>query len=52
VALIAAMREQQFDTVPGPIDFDDKGDLTVQKPVWYVWRNGTYALLAQSGGAL
>jgi branched-chain amino acid transport system substrate-binding protein len=44
-AVIAALRENEFDTVLGPIDFDDKGDLTVQNPVWYVWRNGTYAPL-------
>jgi branched-chain amino acid transport system substrate-binding protein len=41
-AMIAALRQQQFDTVLGPLDFDDKGDLTVQNPVWYVWRGGTY----------
>jgi branched-chain amino acid transport system substrate-binding protein len=52
VALIASEREHQFDTVLGLIDFGEKGDLTVQNPVWYVWRNGTYAPLAQSGGAL
>jgi branched-chain amino acid transport system substrate-binding protein len=40
--MIAALREHQFDTVLGPIDFDEKGDLTVQNPVWYVWRGGTY----------
>ena len=40
--MIAALREHQFDTVLGPIDFDDKGDLAVQNPVWYVWRDGTY----------
>jgi branched-chain amino acid transport system substrate-binding protein len=45
--MIASLREHQFDTVLGPIDFDDKGDLTVQNPVWYVWRNGTYAPLEQ-----
>jgi branched-chain amino acid transport system substrate-binding protein len=33
--------------VLGPIDFDAKGDLTVQNLVWYVWRNGTYAPLEQ-----
>jgi branched-chain amino acid transport system substrate-binding protein len=44
-AIIAALRQHQFDTVLGPIDFDDKGDLTVQNPVWYVWRDGTYAPL-------
>jgi branched-chain amino acid transport system substrate-binding protein len=46
-AMIASLREHQFDTVLGPIDFDDKGDLTVQNPVWYVWRGGTYAPLEQ-----
>jgi branched-chain amino acid transport system substrate-binding protein len=45
-AMITALREHQFDTVMGPIDFDDKGDLTVQNPVWYVWHaDGTYVPL-------
>ena len=44
-AMIASLREHQFDTVLGPIDFDEKGDLTVQNPVWYVWRDGTYVPL-------
>jgi branched-chain amino acid transport system substrate-binding protein len=48
-AMITALREHQFDTVLGPIDFDDKGDLTVQNPVWYVWRDGTYMPLGQDG---
>jgi len=47
-AMIASLREHQFDTVLGPIDFDDKGDLTIQKPVWYVWRNGTPVPLGPS----
>jgi branched-chain amino acid transport system substrate-binding protein len=47
-AMIASLRQHQFDTVLGPIDFDDKGDLTVQNPVWYVWRDGTYAPLEES----
>jgi branched-chain amino acid transport system substrate-binding protein len=46
-AMIAALREHEFDTVLGPIDFDDKGDLTVQKPVWWIWRDGTYVPLEQ-----
>jgi branched-chain amino acid transport system substrate-binding protein len=46
-AMIAALREHQFDTVLGPIDFDEKGDLIVQNPVWYVWRDGTYVPLEQ-----
>jgi branched-chain amino acid transport system substrate-binding protein len=41
-AMIASLRDHQFDTVLGLIDFDEKGDLTVQNPVWYVWRDGTY----------
>ena len=47
-AVIASLREHEFDTVLGTIDFDDKGDLTVQNPVWYVWRDGTYMPLEQS----
>ena len=41
-AMIASLRQHQFDTVLGPIAFDEKGDLTVQNPAWYVWRGGTY----------
>ena len=41
-AVTASLREHRFDTVLGPIEFDDKGDLAVQNPVWYVWRGGTY----------
>ena len=44
-AMIASLRQHQFDTVLGPIAFDDKGDLTVQNPIWYVWRGGTYVPL-------
>ena len=47
-AMIASLREHQFDTVLGPIDFDDKGDLTVQNPVWWIWRGGTYVPLDQT----
>jgi branched-chain amino acid transport system substrate-binding protein len=47
-AMIAALREHQFDTVLGPIDFDEKGDLAVQSPAWYVWRDGTYVPLEPS----
>ena len=41
-AVIATLRGQEFGTVLGPIDFDDKGDLTSQSWVWYVWRGGEY----------
>ena len=47
-AMIASLREHQFDTVVGPIDFDEKGDLAVQNLVWYVWRGGTYMPLEPS----
>jgi branched-chain amino acid transport system substrate-binding protein len=48
-AMIAAMREHQFDTVLGPIDFDDKGDIVGLPPVWLIWRGGTYVPLEQTG---
>jgi branched-chain amino acid transport system substrate-binding protein len=44
-AMIASLREHQFDTVLGPIDFDGKGDVTTQVPVLNVWRGGTYVPL-------
>ena len=47
-AMIASLREHQFDTVLGPIDFDEKGDLAIQNPVWWVWRGGEYMPLEQA----
>jgi branched-chain amino acid transport system substrate-binding protein len=44
-AVIASLRSNQFDTVLGRIDFDDKGDLTVQSWIWYAWRGGEYVPL-------
>jgi branched-chain amino acid transport system substrate-binding protein len=44
-AMIASLRKHQFDTVLGRIDFDDKGDVTVQTSDWYVWRGGNYVPL-------
>jgi branched-chain amino acid transport system substrate-binding protein len=46
--MIAVLRENQFDTVLGSIDFDEKGDLAVQNPVWWIWRGGTYMPLEQT----
>lgn len=43
--VIAALQKYQFDTVLGRIDFDEKGDLTVQNWVWYVWKDGEYVPL-------
>jgi branched-chain amino acid transport system substrate-binding protein len=48
-AVIASLRRHQFDTVLGRIEFDDKGDLTAQSWIWYVWNaDGTYVPLQQS----
>jgi branched-chain amino acid transport system substrate-binding protein len=47
-AMITALRDNQFDTVLGQIDFDDKGDLAVPNLIWYVWRGGTYVPLEPS----
>ena len=41
-AVITSLRDHQFDTVLGRIDFDDKGDLTVQSWIWYVWKGGKF----------
>jgi branched-chain amino acid transport system substrate-binding protein len=41
-AMIASLRKHQFDTVLGSIDFDEKGDVTTQTPIWHVWRGGEY----------
>ena len=48
-AMITALRRHQFDSVLGPIDFDEKGDLAVQYPVLNVWgADGTYVPLDPS----
>jgi branched-chain amino acid transport system substrate-binding protein len=44
-AMIASLREHQFDTVLGAIEFDEKGDVTTQTPIWHVWRDGRYTPL-------
>jgi branched-chain amino acid transport system substrate-binding protein len=49
-AMIASLRQHQFETVLGPSDFGEKGDLTMQHPVWYIWRGGKYVPL-ESGAA-
>ncbi|MBB4477463.1 branched-chain amino acid ABC transporter substrate-binding protein [Rhizobium etli] len=43
--VIASMQGNQFETVMGRVDFDDKGDLTVQSWIWYVWKGGEYVPL-------
>jgi branched-chain amino acid transport system substrate-binding protein len=37
-----ALRSQTFDTVLGPLSFDQKGDVKNPKYVLYVWKNGKY----------
>jgi branched-chain amino acid transport system substrate-binding protein len=44
-AVIASLRNHRFDTVLGPIDFNDKGDLTAYSREWYVWKGGEYVPL-------
>jgi branched-chain amino acid transport system substrate-binding protein len=44
-AVIASLHNHQFDTVLGRIDFDDKGDLTAQSWIWYVWKGSEYVPL-------
>lgn len=36
------IRGGTFETVIGPITFDDKGDPKDPNYVWYVWKDGTY----------
>jgi branched-chain amino acid transport system substrate-binding protein len=50
-ALIAVLRERQFDTVLGPIGFDDQGDLIVQNPVLYIWHAAGSHMLEQGVAA-
>jgi branched-chain amino acid transport system substrate-binding protein len=46
-AVLAAMHGRQFDTVLGPIGFDEKGDVTLQSPVVYVWHADGSRMLEQ-----
>jgi branched-chain amino acid transport system substrate-binding protein len=46
-AMIASLRNHQFDTVLGPIGFDEKGDVTLQTPVLYVWHADGSQMLEQ-----
>ena len=42
-AVIEALHGNQFETVLGPISFDDKGDVEGASYVMYEWENGEYA---------
>lgn len=41
-AVVATLRNDEFDTVLGNIGFDAKGDVTAPGYVWYRWTNGEY----------
>jgi branched-chain amino acid transport system substrate-binding protein len=49
-AMIASLRQHQFDTVLGPIGFDGKGDVTLQSPVLYAWHADGSRMLERDGG--
>jgi branched-chain amino acid transport system substrate-binding protein len=38
-----ALRDGSYDTVLGPLSFNEKGDITDPKYVMYKWSNGKYA---------
>lgn len=46
-ALVAALHKGKFDTVLGSIDFDSKGDVNAPGYVFYEWRDGHYAEVAE-----
>jgi branched-chain amino acid transport system substrate-binding protein len=48
-AMIASLRSNEFDTVLGPIGFDEKGDVTLQSPVLYAWHADGSRMLEQDG---
>ncbi len=41
-ALIDDIQSNGFETVIGPLGFDDKGDITTPAYVWYQWEAGQY----------
>ena len=41
--VVAAMNSTTFDTVLGPIKFDEKGDVVDAAFVWYIWKDGKYS---------
>ena len=42
-AVVEQLNSNQFETVLGPISFDDKGDVEGASYVMYQWENGEYA---------
>jgi branched-chain amino acid transport system substrate-binding protein len=45
IKVIEAMRETEFNTVRGPVRFDEKGDVMAPNYVIYQWRDGNYTML-------
>lgn len=43
--VVEALNAGEFDTVLGPLAFDDKGDVTLPGYVFYVWQEGQYDYL-------
>ena len=41
--LSVAIRGSTYETVIGPLTFDEKGDVVDPEYVWYVWKGGKYA---------
>ena len=41
--VISALHSMRFDTVIGPVEFDEKGDIKHPGFVWYVWNATSYA---------
>lgn len=46
--LISELHDGAFNTVIGPIDLDEKGDVTTPAYVFYRWDNGTYKEIAMN----
>lgn len=46
-AVVTALNDGAFDTVLGPLEFDDKGDVTLPGYVFYEWKDGQYDYLVQ-----
>lgn len=46
-AVVKALNDGKFETVLGPLEFDDKGDVTLPGYVFYEWKDGKYDYLVQ-----
>ena len=45
--VIKALNDDKFETVLGPLEVDDKGDVTLPGYVFYEWKDGKYDYLEQ-----